>query len=97
MRAGHQQGVVLVQAADVLAVVGRGGGGVHLAGVERGLLGPVVMDVDAVEGEPVLTRRLVESVGHLKPASEDRLVHDSCLLNVTMQRMFLCSSLCTIA
>lgn len=46
--AGHQQGVVFVQAADVLAMVGRSGRSVDLAGVKRGLLGPVVVDVHAV-------------------------------------------------
>lgn len=46
----------------MLAMVGRGGGSVDLAGVERRLLGPVVVDVNAVEREPVLTGRLVESV-----------------------------------
>lgn len=65
--AGHEQSVIFVQAADVLAVVGGGGGGVDLAGVERRLLGPVVVDVHAVQREPVLTSRLVKGVGHLKP------------------------------
>lgn len=65
--AGHEQGVIFVQAADVLAMVGGGGGGVDLAGVERGLLGPVVVDVHTVQREPVLTGRLVKGVGHLKP------------------------------
>lgn len=68
--AGHEQSVIFVQAADVLAMVGGGGGGVDLAGVERGLLGPVVVDVHAVQREPVLTGRLVERVGHLKPEPE---------------------------
>lgn len=51
-----------MQAADVLAMVGGRGGGVDLAGVERGLLGPVVVDVHAVQREPVLTGRLVKRV-----------------------------------
>lgn len=46
--AGHEQGVVFVQAADVLAMVGGSGGSVDLAGIECSLLGPVVVDVDAV-------------------------------------------------
>lgn len=60
--AGHEQSVIFVQAADVLAMVGGRGGGVDLAGVERGLLGPVVVDVHAVQREPVLTGRLVKRV-----------------------------------
>lgn len=46
--AGYKQSVIFVQAADVLAVVGRGGGSVDLAGIERSLLGPVVVDMNAV-------------------------------------------------
>lgn len=69
--AGHEQSVIFVQAADVLAMVGGGGGGVDLAGVERGLLGPVVVDVHAVQREPVLTGRLVKGVGHLEPGRRD--------------------------
>lgn len=61
-----------MQTADVLTVVGRGGGGVDLTGVERGLLGPVVVDVNAVQGEPVLTCCLVKRVGHLKPDGKER-------------------------
>lgn len=53
--AGHQQRVVFLQAADVLAVVRVGGGSVHVRGVERGLVRPVVVDVDAVQSEPVLS------------------------------------------
>lgn len=68
--AGHEQSVIFVQAADVLAMVGGGGGGVDLAGVERRLLRPVVVDVHAVQREPVLTSRLVKGVGHLKPEPE---------------------------
>lgn len=76
--AGHEQSVIFVQAADVLAMVGGGGGGVDLAGVERGLLGPVVVDVHAVQREPVLTGRLVERVGHLKPETRrDRAVRSA--------------------
>ncbi len=63
--AGHQQRVVLLQAADVLAVIGVGGGRVHICSVERGLVRPVVMDVHVIESEPVLSRRLVERVWHL--------------------------------
>lgn len=59
---GHQQRVVFVQAADVLAVVGRGGRSVDLAGVERSLLGPVVVDVNTVQCEPVLTGGFIKSV-----------------------------------
>lgn len=70
--AGHEQSVIFVQAADVLAMVGGGGGGVDLAGVERGLLGPVVVDVHTVQREPVLTGRLVKGVGHLKPGRRGR-------------------------
>lgn len=69
--AGHEQSVIFVQAADVLAMVGGGGGGVDLAGVERGLLGPVVVDVHTVQREPVLTGRLIKGVGHLKPGRRD--------------------------
>lgn len=53
--AGHQQRVVFLQAADVLAVVRIGGGSVYIRGVERGLVCPVVVDVDAVQREPVLS------------------------------------------
>lgn len=70
--ARHQERVVFVQAADVLAVVGGGGGGIDLAGVERSLLGPVVVDVNAVQGEPVLTSCLIEGVGHLEPGGKER-------------------------
>lgn len=53
--AGHQQRVVFLQAADMLAAVRIGGRSVHIRGVERGLVCPVVVDVDAVQGEPVLS------------------------------------------
>lgn len=72
--AGHEQSVIFVQAADVLAVVGGGGGSVDLAGVERRLLAPVVVDVHAVQCEPVLTSRLIKGVGHLKPGRRDGAV-----------------------
>lgn len=75
--AGHEQSVIFVQAADVLAMVGGGGGGVDLAGVERGLLGPVVVDVHTVQREPVLTGRLVKGVGHLEPGRRDGTVRFS--------------------
>lgn len=75
--AGHEQSVIFVQAADVLAMVGGGGGGVDLAGVERGLLGPVVVDVHTVQREPVLTGRLIKGVGHLKPGRRDGTVRVS--------------------
>lgn len=60
-------------------MVGGGGGGVDLTGVERRFLGPVVVDVHAVQREPVLTSRLVKGVRHLKPGQRDgafRLTHD---------------------
>lgn len=60
--AGHQQRVVLLQAADVLAVIGVGGGCVHICSVERSLMRPVVMDEHVIQIEPVLSRRLVERV-----------------------------------
>lgn len=54
----------------MLAMVGRSGRSVDLASVERCLLGPVVVDVNTVQCEPVLTSCLIKSVGHLKPARE---------------------------
>lgn len=63
-----------MQAADVLAMVGGGGGGVDLTGIERGLLGPVVVDVHTVQREPVLTGRLIKRVRHLKPGQRDNTV-----------------------
>lgn len=53
--AGQQQGAVALQAADVEAVVGGGGGGVHLGGVEHHLFRFVVAQRDAVHGKPPLT------------------------------------------
>lgn len=53
--AGHQQCVVFLEAADVLAVVGVGGRRVNVSRVERGLVSPVVVDVNAVQSEPVLS------------------------------------------
>ena len=58
----------------MLAMVGGGGRSVDLAGVERGLLGPVVVDVNAVQCEPVLTGGLVKRVGHLKSVRGDNSV-----------------------
>lgn len=72
--AGHEQSVIFVQAADVLAMVGGGGRGVDLTGVERRLLSPVVVDVHAVQCEPVLTSRLIKGVGHLKPGRRNGVV-----------------------
>lgn len=60
-----QLGAVVLQAADVKAVVGGRRRGVHLAGIKRGLFGFVVEQRDAFHGEPPLFRRLVESIGHL--------------------------------
>ncbi len=50
------------QAADVLAVIGVGGGRVHICSVERASYVQFVMDVHVIESEPVLSRRLVERV-----------------------------------
>jgi hypothetical protein len=61
-----------MQAADMLAMVGGSGRGVDLAGVERGLLRPVVVDVNTIQGKPVLPRRLVKCVGHLEPGERER-------------------------
>lgn len=63
--AGYEQRVVLLQTADVLTVVGVGTRSVNIGGVERCLVGPVVVDVYAVQSEPVLPCRLIECVGHL--------------------------------
>lgn len=61
-RGGHQQRVVFLETAHVLAVVGVGGRRVHICGVKRGLGRPVVMDVNVIQSEPVLPGRLVECV-----------------------------------
>lgn len=63
--AWQQQGAVVLQAADVKAVIGGRRRGVHLAGIERSLFRFVVEQRDAFHGKPPLIRRLVESVGHL--------------------------------
>lgn len=53
-------------------MVGWGSGRVDLAGIKCGLLGPVVLNVDAVERKPVLACRLIESVWHLKPGRQGK-------------------------
>lgn len=66
---GQQQGAVALQAADVEAVVGGGGGSVHLAAVEHGLFCAVVEQRDAFHCEPPLARGRVEGVGQLQSKS----------------------------